>query len=212
MHTVLPLQEAIGVGTLNHNVGRLQPRLFALQVVQDFIGEPVALRPAGVHPVEHLTPVLGLGTAGSRVEGHQRIVAVVFPGEQRLQPGFLHALGQLVKSLLELWQHRVVIFLQRHLADGQKILQLGRHGMVFLQLCLQELGLDHDFLRPLRVIPEARRLLHGVKPLQLVPGPLQIERDRQRLQLRLQIVQLQSVIFKFNHSHRSHSFFISRLL
>ena len=141
----------------------------------------MAFCPAGVHPVEHLAPVLGLRATGSGVEGHERIVAVVLPGEQGLQPRLLHALGELLKTLLKLRQHGVVVFLQSHLADGEKVLHLRRHGVVFLQLGFQQLCLDHDFLRPVRIVPEAGGLLHGMKPLQLIPDPVQIERSRQRL-------------------------------
>ena len=47
------------------------------------------LRPAGVHPVEHLAPVLGLGAAGAGVEAENGVAAVVLAGEQSGQIGLL---------------------------------------------------------------------------------------------------------------------------
>ena len=66
---MLPAEIAVGVLALDHNGGGLDARLVALLIVHDLIGEAVALGPAGVHPVEHLGPVLGLGAAGAGVEG-----------------------------------------------------------------------------------------------------------------------------------------------
>ena len=79
---VLPLQEAVGVLALDHNGSGFQAGLIALLIVHNLVGEAVAFRPAGIHPVEHLAPVLGFGAAGTGLEAHHGIVLVIMAGEQ----------------------------------------------------------------------------------------------------------------------------------
>ena len=55
------------------------------QQIQDRHREAVPLRPADVHPHEHLGPVLRLGAAGPRMDGEQRVPGVVRALEHRLQ-------------------------------------------------------------------------------------------------------------------------------
>ena len=99
---VLPLQEAVGILTLNEDIRGFQARFVALLIVQNLIGEAVALRPAGVHPVEHLGPVLGLGAAGAGVELQNGIgvVLIIVAGEQGLQAAGLHVFRQLLVAVL----------------------------------------------------------------------------------------------------------------
>ena len=171
---VLPLQEAVGVFAGDHDGGGLDSGLVALLVVQDLIAKAVTLRPSGVHPVEHLAPVLGLGAAGAGLEAHNGIVAVILAGEQRLQAAGLHLLGQPLEALLQLGEHGVVVLLGSHLADGHQVVPVGGHFLEPLDFGLRLPGLDHDLLALLWVVPEAGGLLHGVKPLQLITQPLQI--------------------------------------
>ena len=94
VNAVLSPEVAIGVLPLDHNGGRLDPRLVAVLIVHDLIGKTVTLCPAGVHPVEHLGPILGLCSTSTWVDGQDDIGAVVLAGEQGLQPGLLHLLFQ----------------------------------------------------------------------------------------------------------------------
>ena len=85
VNTVLTLQIAVGILPLDEDGGGLDARLIAGLVVHELIGVAVALSPAGIHPVEHLRPVLGLGAACSGVEGEDGVVGVVLAGQQRCQ-------------------------------------------------------------------------------------------------------------------------------
>lgn len=78
---VLRLQKAVGVGAGDEDRRALDARFLPGQIVQHLDLEVVALRPAGVHAVEHLHPVLGLGAARARVEGQDGVVGVKLPGQ-----------------------------------------------------------------------------------------------------------------------------------
>src|SRR5260370_332022 len=58
MHPNLRLEEPVGIAPLDLELDPLDPRLFARFQVEDRHREPVAFRPARVHPREHLRPVL----------------------------------------------------------------------------------------------------------------------------------------------------------
>jgi hypothetical protein len=71
------LQVAVGVLPPDLDRDRLDARLFPGEEIQDGHFEPMALRPADIHPHEHLGPVLGLGTARAGVNGQQGIPRVL---------------------------------------------------------------------------------------------------------------------------------------
>ena len=115
----------------------------------------MALSPAGVHPVEHLGPVLGLGAAGAGVEGQDGVGGVVFPREQGLEPGRLHALHQGLIFLLQFGQQGFVLFLVAHLAQDHHILPGGPALGLGFQLALFLLQLLQHPLGLFRVVPKA---------------------------------------------------------
>ena len=61
------------------------PGLFAGQQVEDADLETVPLRPADVHPHQHLGPVLRLGAAGAGMDGEQGVARVVGALQHRLE-------------------------------------------------------------------------------------------------------------------------------
>ena len=205
VNAVLPLQEAVGVLALDHNGSGFQSGLVALLIVHNLVGEAVAFRPAGIHPVEHLAPVLGFGAAGTGLEAHHGVVFVIMAGEQGFQAAGLHGLRQRGKAGFQLLQHGVVVLFLCHLADGHQVVPVRQHFLVMLDLALDLTGFDNNFLAFIRVVPEAGSLLHGVQPLQLVAHTLQIQRIRQPFQRRTAVVQLLLICVKFNvHSKISH--------
>ena len=146
------------------------------------------------------------------MEAHEGIVFVIVPGEQSLQAADLHLLLQLGEALFQLLQHGIVVLFLRHLADGGKVVPGIYHLFVALQLGFQLAGFHGDLLAPLRVIPETGRFLHGVKPLQLILRPLQIEGIRQAVQSRTAVVELLLIGIKGNiHSAYSHFCKIAQL-
>ena len=58
--------------------------------------EPVPLRPAHVHPHEHLGPVLGLGAAGAGMDREEGVAAVLGPLQHGLELERLHPAGDLL--------------------------------------------------------------------------------------------------------------------
>ena len=152
---VLALQKAVGVLALDGDGRGFDARLVAVLIVQDLIGEVVALRPAGVHPVEHLGPVLGLGAAGAGMEGQDGVVAVVLPGEERGHPGLLDLLLQGLETGLQLFQQLLILRLLAHLAQGRQILPLGHQLVLAGDLVLQLLEALLHLLGSLQVVPEA---------------------------------------------------------
>ena len=203
VNAVLPLQEAVGVLALDHNRSGFQTGLVALLIVHDLVGEAVTLRPAGVHAVEHLTPVLGFGAASACLKAHHGVVLVVMAGEQSFQTAGLHILCQRGKAGFQLLQHGIVVFFLRHLADGHQIVPVRQHFFIMLDLALGLAGLDNDFLALLRVVPETGGFLHSVQTLQLIAHPLQIQGIRQSVQRGAAVVQLLLICVKFNIHHKS---------
>ena len=198
---VLALQEAVGVVPLDGNGCGLDARLVSVLIVQDLVGEVVALRPAGVHAVEHLGPVLGLGAAGAGVKGQNGAVAVVLPGEQRGHPGFLHLFLQRLEAGLQLVQQLRVVRLLAHLAQGRQVLPLGHQLVLAGDLVLQLLEALLHLLGPLQIVPEA--VLGGLvlQLLGLRPGAVHIQRGGELVQLGTQVPELLLIFVVFDQSH-----------
>ena len=68
VHALLAAQVAVGMVAADLEGHGLHAGLVAVQVVQHLHGEAHLLAVAGVHAVEHLRPVLGLGAARTRME------------------------------------------------------------------------------------------------------------------------------------------------
>ena len=196
---VLALEEAVGVLALDHDGGALDAGLVAVQVVHHLHLVAVAVRPHVVHAVEHGSPVLGLGAAGSGVEGENGVVGVILPGEQGAQAHGLRLLGEGSKLALQLLQHGVVVFLNGHLAHGVHIVPGRAELFKILFLGLQHLQALLHLLGSLHIVPEALTLAGRLQLLDLFLRRVQLQRPAQHLQRRLQIVQFHLVFFKFKH-------------
>ena len=198
---VLALQKAVGVLALDGDGGGLDARLVALLVVQNLVDEAVTLGPAGVHAVEHLGPVLGLGAAGAGVELQNGVVGVVLAGEQGGHPGLLHLLLQAGVFAFQLLQDLGVVLLLAHFAQGGQILPGGDQLLLAGDLVLQLLQALLHLLGALQVVPEA--VLGGLV-LQaggLLSGALDVQSGGQLVQLRPQLPQFLFVNVVFDQSH-----------
>ena len=198
---VFAAQEAVGVLPLDGDGGGLDARLVALFIVEGGALEVVALGPAGVHPEEHLRPVLGLGAAGAGVEGEDGAVGIILPGEQGLEPRLLDLGLKLCVFRLDLGQDLLVLGLLAHLAEGHEILPGGDELVLPLDLVLQLLEAHLHLLGPGQVVPEP--VLGGLllQPRGLLLGALNVQGGGELGELRLQGVQLLFIGVVFDHSH-----------
>ena len=202
---VLTLQKAIGVLALDGDGGGLDAGLVAFFIVQDLVDKAVALGPAGVHAVEHLGPVLGLGAAGAGVELQDGIGVVVLAGEQGGHAGLLHLFLQLGELGFQLLQDVGVVLLLAHFTQGGQVLPGGDQLFLTLDLVLQLLQAHLHLLGPLQVVPEA--VLGGLV-LQaggLLFCTLNVQGRGQLLQLGAQLPELLLIRIIFDQSHDTFS-------
>ena len=205
VNAVLTFQVAVGVLTLDEDGGGLDARFFTGFVVHQLIGVAVALGPAGVHAVEHLRPVLGLGAAGAGVEGEDGVVGVILAGEQGGQTALADLLLELFVALHHVGQLRGVVLLLCHLAQGQGILPLADQTVMLLDLVLQTLDLLAHLLAALQIIPEAVLLRLFLEGGQLLAGLGDAQRLFQLAQRGLQRQKLLFIIIVFDHCHMCQS-------
>ena len=203
MDAVLALQIAVGVFALNKDGGGLDTRLVTGLVVHELVGVAVALGPAGVHPVQHLRPVLGLGAAGTGVEGENGVVAVILAGQQGGQTALADLFFQRVVTLHHVVQLGGIVLLLRHFAQGQGILPLGHQLVVLFDLVLQTLDLTAHLLAALQIVPEALLLRLLLELGQLLPRLGDTQRLFQLTQRGLQRQQLLLIFVVFDDCHIS---------
>ena len=104
-------------------------------------------------------------------------------------------------AVLQLLQHRLVVFLQCHFADGHKIVPCGTHLSIAFDLVLKLACLLHDLLRKLLIVPEAVRFDLRMEPVKILLRTLDIQGKRQIVQLRPDGIELHLILVKFNHTH-----------
>lgn len=87
VHTAFGGEKPESVFALDPHRRGFEPRAFTGRQVNYSCAESLALRPAEIHAQQHFGPVLRLRAAGSGLDGHDGVQAVVLPGEQseRLQ-------------------------------------------------------------------------------------------------------------------------------
>ena len=164
----------------------------------------MALGPAGIHAVEHLGPVLRLGSTGTGVEGENGVVAVVLTGQQGGQTALADLLFQRVVALHHVVQLGGIVLLLRHFAEGQSVLPLGHQLVVLFDLVFQTLDLTAHLLAALQVVPEAVLLRLLLELGQLLAGLGDAQRLLQLAQSGLQRQQLLLILVIFNNGHISY--------
>ena len=204
--TVLSPEVAVGVLPLDHNGGRLDARLVTVLIVHDLIGKAVALRPAGVHPIEHLGPVLGLRATSAGVDGQDDVGAVVLAGQQGLEARLLHVPLQLGKALLQLRHQGLVLKLISHLAQSHQVVPLLTALVLLIHLVLEGLDALLYLLCFFQIIPKSIGSRLRLEHIQLPFRPLQIQGLAQLLQGGSQIIQLDLIFVELKHNGpHSHS-------
>ena len=170
------------------------------------------LRPAGVHPVEHLGPVLGLRAAGPGVELQNGVASVVLPGEERGHPGGLRLPFQGGVLLAQFLQDLRVVGLLPHLTQGSQVLPGGFQLLLAGDFVLQLFQAGLDLLRAGQVVPEALLFRLRGEALRLLSGALNVQRGGEFLQFRLQLPQFLLIYVVFNQRHSGLLFLISGMV
>ena len=124
MHAAFGKKAAIGVSSLHEKRDALDSRLVSRKEVEDFHAVPMVLGPAGVHPVEHLCPILSLGTTGSGVDFHDRVARVVRPGEEETKFEALERLLKGANDPLELLSELWIFLFPKELEQNLRVFQL----------------------------------------------------------------------------------------
>ena len=161
------------------------------------------LCPAGIHPVQHLGPVLGLGAAGAGVNGKNHIGAVVLPRQQGGQTGVLHLGLQQSEALLQLRDQGFVFKFVAHLAQGHQVVPLALTLGLSIHLGLEVLDTLLNLLRFGQVIPEPVRGGLRLQHIQFTGSALQVQRLGQLLQGGSDVVQLDFIFVELEHIQSS---------
>ena len=117
----LTLQIAVCIFTVHLEGDGLDSRFVSVQQIQDLHGESLLVDPSGVHAVEHAAPVAGLGSARSGMEGHDRVIAVIGPGQERLDPHGFKCLHELLHVILHVGKDRFVIVFVGHVDQHERL-------------------------------------------------------------------------------------------
>ena len=174
----------------------LHARLIARLQVSGIDREAVPLRPAAVHPEEHLRPILRLRAARARVERQDGIVRIVLAREQDLELERFKALGNKGQLRADVRLHRGIVLLDAHFIQGLGVLVLRHKVTVRINSALEGGQFLIQLLRRRRIIPEGRltHLVLELGDLLLLRGDLQ--RDAHLIELFAQIIQYRFQIFQ----------------
>jgi hypothetical protein len=112
------------------------------------------LRPAEVHPEEHLRPVGRLGAAGARADREERPAVVVLAGEQELRPLPTEVRLEGRRLALQLGGELRVAGLVDELERGEEVVDPLLEPAPELDLLAEAVGLAKGLLGDPLVIPE----------------------------------------------------------
>ena len=163
VHAGFSLEIAVYVGTQDFDGGAFQARLVAVQIIENLILEAVALRPVGIHAVEHLGPVLGFGTARPRVKGEYRVFRVVFPGQQGGQPLLVDFSGDAFHAFGAFVHQRGILLLVGQLDEGHGVVVIGHQTVIGFDFCFENGGFLHHLLGGVHIVPKTVRRGPGVQ-------------------------------------------------
>ena len=201
MDPVLAFEEAVSVFTLDHDGGAFDSGLIAVQIVHHLDLVTVTVGPHVVHAIEHGGPVLRLGAARAGVEGEDGVVRVILAGQQRLQTHGFELLFKGLELALQLFEHGVVVLLERHLADREHIVVLRAQTIIFLDLVFQGADALLDLLAVFCVVPEALLRALLLQLFNLVARLVELERRAKLVERLAHIRELVFVFFKLDQQN-----------
>ena len=112
------------------------------------------LRPADVHPHQHLGPVGRVHPAGLGADGHQRLALVVLARQQRADLHRLEVLAELLELGVRLGQRVGVVLLRGQLEEHRQVVEALSQRLDPAQLALSVRELTGDLLGSGLVVPE----------------------------------------------------------
>ena len=157
VHADLALQIPVGVLPAHLDGGGLDARFLAREQVDDLGLEAGALRPAQVHAHEHLRPVLGLRASRARMNGQDRVLPVLRPGEHHLHLEGFERGGAPLQALLDLGGQALVPGLGGHLPEEPHLADVASEVVERPDRAAQLGALLDEDLGLSAVVPEARR-------------------------------------------------------
>ena len=154
MNAHLGFHVAIGIVTDQHEGNTFQAGLVSIQNVQQLDFEIVRFSPAGVHPEEHFGPVLGVGAAGTGVNGNNGVVAVKFTVQQGLDPESFQIFLKAIVGSLNLRYQTLVLCFGSQLYHDFHILQIPFQTAEFIHFIVQGFLFLQQLLGRFMIIPE----------------------------------------------------------
>lgn len=203
MRARLDAQRAVGVRRLDAEGGRLEPGLFRVRRVVHLGGVAVPLRPAQVHPLQHLGEVRGVDATGAGPDRHQRLAFVVLAGQQGANLERLDQLGQRADLLLRLGQRVRVVLLAAHLHQHAEVVDPAAQFRDPLQVGLQAGQPGRHLLRVRLVVPQVGRGHLFAEVGDLSAHALQIEHFLDRGQGCVELLQV-SVEIRSSHNQAAY--------
>ena len=115
VHAFFGFEVTICIGAVYLKCNRFDAGFFSFVIVQHFQLKAPGGCPPCIHPVQHRSPVAGFRAACAGMKRNDRIVFIVFAGEQCFAADFLISLRKPVQQLPDLRNQRRVVFLITHL-------------------------------------------------------------------------------------------------
>ena len=118
----------------------------------DLVAAP--FRPAHIHALQHLRPVLAFGAAGAGVDLDIGVVGVRLAGQQRLHLAGMGLLPQLAQRRFRLGDDALVALLLAESDKREIVVEFAGEAVECVERRLDLLALAHQALRAARVVPE----------------------------------------------------------
>ena len=163
VRAALPRHEAVRVPARQGELGGVDAGLDALRCVVERDVEAASLRPARVHPEQHLREVLGVDAAVLRVDLHDAWRVVVFAGEEAAELKPVERGGDRGDLLLDVALLRLVVLLARQLVQHVGIVELLCETVEDVEIVLDRRVLGVDLASRVGVVPEVGPLHLGLE-------------------------------------------------
>jgi hypothetical protein len=154
VHAGLGAKPAVGVLSDNVDGRALYPGDLPGRRLDDFRLEVVCLRPAQVHPQEHLRPVLRLGTARARLDVEVRAIGVHFAGKHAPEFEYLDTGLECFQVSFDFGHRGSVVLID---GENQKLVRVPQAAPDVVEPgddLLQLRPLLAQRLRPLGIVPD----------------------------------------------------------